>query len=140
VITKRGTNYTWDIDGLRIANISYVTALIGNNFSLGYQDINTSLTDNIRMNTAIVDNLRVELADLQAPVITATVLINAGADVQIDFTGHPLDAPTSFTLQSAGNVDGPYLDVSSTRTSTGTGTFRAVRAAAGSQQFYRIKR
>jgi hypothetical protein len=68
-------------------------------------------------------------------------LINGGTEVQIDFTGSfASDAPTAYTLQSAGVVEGPYADVTATITSLGSGNFRAVRAVAGDIQFYKIKR
>jgi hypothetical protein len=142
VITKQGTNVTWDIDGLRIANVVYSPAFVGSNFSLGYEDINTSVTAVPRMNMAIVDNLKVESlpALAQGPTITSIILINSGANVQVDFSGNAADAPTDYVLQSSSAVQGPYADISSVNTSTGTGTFRAVAATSGSQQFYRIKR
>lgn len=142
VITKQGTNVTWDIDGLRIANVPYSAAFVGSNFSLGYEDVNTSLTAVPRMNMAIVDNLKVESlpATAQGPNITSIVLINSGANVQIDFAGNAVDAATDYVLQSSSAVQGPYVDVASTNTSTGTGTFRAVASVSGDAQFYRIKR
>jgi len=141
VITKQGSSFAWDVDGLRIANAGYAATLIGSNFSLGYQDINTSLANNIRMNMALVDNLRVEsLPDPQQPVITSVSIVSAGANIQIDFTGGVDDPTAAFVLQSATDVQDPYANVSATITSTGSGMFRAVRPVDGSQQFYRIKR
>jgi hypothetical protein len=142
VITKQGTNVTWDIDGLRIANVPYSAAFVGSNFSLGYEDVNTSLTAVPRMNMAIVDNLKVESLPVvgQGPSITAIALINAGTSVQVDFSGNAADAATDYVLQSSATVQGPYSDISSVNTSTGTGTFRAVAPVSGDAQFYRIKR
>lgn len=140
VITKQGSVYSWTIDGLPIATVNYGTPTVGSNISLGYQDINPSITGDARMNTAIVDNLIVESLPSSQPMITSVAVINAGVNVQIDFTGNPADAPSLFILQSSPDVAGPYADVSATLTSTGSGTFRAVRAVSGNQQFYRIKR
>jgi len=139
VITKIGSTYSWIIDGLPIASVIYTNATVGNNISLGYADYNTSITATPEMNMAIVDNLTVESLTVQQPVITAVALINAGANVQIDFLGAAANAATAFTLQSASDVRGPYVDVTATLTSTGTGTFRAIAPIAGGQQFYRIK-
>jgi Calx-beta domain-containing protein len=140
VITKQGTNVTWDIDGLRIANTTYSLPFVGSNFSLGYEDINTSVTAIPRMNMAIVDNLKVETLSIPGLAITKITLINGGANVQIDFTGNAADLPTNYTLQSSSVVEGPYSDISSVNSSSGPGTFRAVAVASGDKQFYRIKR
>jgi hypothetical protein len=141
VITKQGTNVTWDIDGLRIANTAYTPAFVGSNFSLGYEDITASITSVPRMNMAIVDNLTVQSLVTQSPFITAITLINSGANVQIDFTGDAVAAPTDYVLQSSATVDGTYTDISSSNTSTGSATFRAVAPTpvSGTQQFYRIR-
>jgi hypothetical protein len=140
VITKQGTNVTWIIDGLTIANTTYSLPFAGSNFSLGYEDINASVTAIPRMNMAIVDNLTVETLATAGPAITAITLINAGANVQIDFNGNAADAATDYVLQSSATPQGPYADVASANTSTGSGTFRAVAATSGTLQFYRIKR
>ena len=140
VITKQGTNVTWDIDGLRIANVVYSPAFVSSNFSLGYEDINASITSVPRMNMALVDNLKVETLAVAGPFITSITLINAGANVQVDFSGNAADAATDYVLQSSSTVQGPYSDISSVNTSTGTGTFRAVAPVSGDAQFYRIKR
>lgn len=60
IITKQGNAYAWTIDGLPIATVNYPGATVSNNFSVGYQDINTSVANVNLMNMAIVDNLRVE--------------------------------------------------------------------------------
>ncbi|HXT11812.1 MAG TPA: Calx-beta domain-containing protein [Candidatus Angelobacter sp.] len=140
VITKQGTNVTWEIDGLKIADVNYALAFAGSNFSLGYEDITPSVASVSRMNMAIVDNLTVESLASPRPLITAVTLINGGANVQIDFSGNAADLPTDYILQSSATVDGPYVDISSSNSSIGSGTFRAVAATSGNQQFYRIKR
>lgn len=140
VMTKQGTNYTWTVDGLRIANLGYVNATIGNNFSLGYQDVNTSLANPLDMNFALVDNLRVEPLAAPAPVITAVSLIDGGANVQIDFTGSTSDVDTAFGVQSGAVVTGVTNDVAATITTVNPGQFRAVLPTSGPIQFYRIKR
>jgi len=142
VITKQGTNVTWTIDGLPIANTTYSLPFAGSNFSLGYEDINSSVTAIPRMNMAIVDNLTVQTLPFTGVTITQITLINGGANVQIDFNGNAADLPADYVLQSSADPQGPYTDVSSVNTSTGTGTFRALAASpvSGTQQFYRIKR
>jgi hypothetical protein len=140
VITRQGTNVLWDIDGLRIANTPYTAAFQGNNISLGFQDINNSLSGFPRMNFGLVDNLRVDSLTVTPPTITAITIINSGTQVQVDFSAGAGDAPAAFTLQSSSVVTGTYADTAATVTPTGTGTFRAVVTLSGSQNFYRIKR
>jgi hypothetical protein len=103
---------------------------------LGYNDA----FDSVGAGAAVI-YANVRVVSLATPTIHISniSLINAGATVQIDFTGSATDTVSSFTLQSAGLVTGTYGDVSSTITQLGSGSFRAVRAAAGSAQFYRIR-
>jgi hypothetical protein len=111
---------------------------VGNNFSLGHMDLTSGQSDVTAMNFSIVDNLRVESLAVTPPVITAIQVINSGADVQIDFNG---GTPVgTYTLQATGNLTAGFSDVSATLTDLGGGPFRFVRAVAGSEQFYRVRR
>lgn len=74
-----------------------------------------------------------------APIQVQAISLSGG-NVRIDFTAGTGDAPANFSLQSAPNVGGPYNTVAATVTQLAPGLFRAERAAAGTQQFYRIKR
>ena len=76
IITKRGYTYTWTIDGLPIATMNYPTPTVSNNFSLGYQDINTSVADTNLMNFGLVDNLRVEPLPFSDSALTNALLLN----------------------------------------------------------------
>ncbi|MFN7139510.1 MAG: immunoglobulin domain-containing protein, partial [Limisphaerales bacterium] len=59
LITKRGNNMEWFIDGLRIASVT--NALFsGNNIFVGYWDAFASLSSNPAMSFGLIDNLRVE--------------------------------------------------------------------------------
>jgi hypothetical protein len=141
LIVKQGNTVTWTIDGLLIATINYTTPTVGNNFSLGYQDINTSLADEPLMNMAIVDNLRVESLVQTPPTITSVKLINGGLDVEIEFDGgNPLQAAGNYAVVATGDLTLSFGNVAETITPLGGGQFRAVTPAVGGIQFYRIVR
>lgn len=140
-ITKAGTNVTWDVDGRRLAMASFdpSTLILGDNVFVGHHDWFTSVVTNPAVQFGLVDNVRVEnLIISLGPTITGIVVTNG--NVQIDFTGTVADLPASFALQSTSILGVNFSDVSATITSQGSGTFRAIRALGGTQQFYQIRR
>ncbi|HOC58179.1 MAG TPA: Calx-beta domain-containing protein, partial [Verrucomicrobiota bacterium] len=143
VITKEGDVVTWVMDGITLATVTNTTLAFSTNVFVGYQDIwaGGSVSDVPAMSFGLVDNLKV--MTLTAPtdiLITDIQLINSGAEVQISFSAGTGDSPTGFTLQATANLGTTPADVSATITSTGPGQFQAVRAVAGTTQFYRIRR
>jgi hypothetical protein len=71
LITKRGTQVEWFIDGLKIATIAN-GAFNGNNIFVGYWDGFASISDNTAMSFGLVDNVRVErLVEATLPAITS---------------------------------------------------------------------
>jgi len=84
-------------------------------------------------------NLRV--VSIGSPVISQIALNNVNGTVVINFTTVDGDAiASSFVLQSAGSVSGPYANASgATITLLSPGAFQAVAPQTGSVQFYRIR-
>jgi hypothetical protein len=72
------------------------------------------------------------------PVLTRLSISNN--TVEISFTGAVSDTTSSFQLQTAATAAGPYADVASTLTQTGSGQFNASLPANGTQRFYRVRR
>jgi hypothetical protein len=74
------------------------------------------------------------------PFISGFAITNGQA--QIDFTGSTNDGVSTFILQTAGQVSGPYTDAGTGATikQINPGNFRAAAPLNGAQQFYRIKR
>ncbi len=146
VITKQGSTVTWHMDGKLIATVSTTDLALGDdNILFNYFDINATTTTDFNgpaLLFGLMDNVRVEtLATVAAPPdINHIQLINGGTEVQIDFAGETADTPGSFALQSSGSVQSGYSDVSANITPLAPGSFRAVRAVSGNQQFYRIRR
>ncbi len=139
VITRQGTNVTWDIDGRRVATVDISAVTMNSNVFVGYHDWFSSITTDPSVEFGLVDNVTVET--LTVPSSTTILGIQLmGGNVQIDFTGAPTDTTASFALQSAGAAGGTYGTVSATITQQGPGLFRATRAGSGTQQFYRIQR
>jgi hypothetical protein len=138
IIDKIGTNFTWYLDGLKIAGGNVGATVMSSNIFVGYYDPTAGSSPIPDLAFAIVDNLRV--LTLQRPNITSIQAISSGTQVQIDFAASPVDTINSFTLQSAASVGGPYTDVSATFSLVGPGSLRAVRATSGAEQFYRLRR
>jgi hypothetical protein len=143
IIAKQGTNVTWTIDGLLIANVDITGAAMSTNVMINYTDqfLSTS-SGNPELRFAVIDNFKVETIPAPATRVSikAIKLINNGAQVQIDFTGDSVDTTSSFVLQSSANPATGYADVSATITAQGGNSFRAVRNSSGAAQFYRVRR
>ncbi|MCW5551031.1 MAG: hypothetical protein KIS67_02575 [Verrucomicrobiae bacterium] len=132
--------------GKLIATVSTTDLVLGgDNILFNYFDINATATTDFNgpaLLFGLIDNVRVEtLAAVAAPPdINNIELINGGSEVQIDFAGEAADTPALFALQASGTVQSGYSDVSANATQLAPGSFRAVRAVSGNQQFYRIRR
>jgi hypothetical protein len=124
----------WSINHTLILAYTNTTGYTSGNIMLGYTDAFDSIGGT--GGGVIYANARV--ISLTGPFITKVV--RNGGNAEITFTANALDVVAQFTLQSASLVNGTYADTSSTITSLGGGAFKAVKAAAGNQQFYRIRR
>jgi hypothetical protein len=136
MLTKIGNTVTWAIDGVKIAAVDVSTFNFATNVFVGFYDPSGGVSPIPDVAFALFDNVRV--ATMQPPFITA--IHTVGGNVQIDFTGSTSDTPASFTLQSAGQVNGAFADVSSTIAVLGSGSFRATAPATAPVQFYRMRR
>ena len=76
------------------------------------------------------------------PVINITSTSVGGGNVTMVFSAGTSDTVSSFTVQSAAVVNGPYADVSpaASITQLSPGVFQAVTPVSGTAQFYRIRR
>jgi hypothetical protein len=135
-ISQVGSRVTLKINQTTILSYTNVSGFQSGNIMLGLCDAYDSIGGGD--GAVFYDNVRVvQLAATSRPQITNIRV--AGANVEISFTAETSDAPAAFSLQEAGTVNGGYGDVSATITGSG-GSFKAVRALGGAQQFYRIKR
>jgi hypothetical protein len=135
-ITKKRDEVTWDIDGRRLGTVPVTAsgATMSQNVAVGFFDWFSSTNGNPRLEFALYDNVVVEVF----VTIQSVNVINSGTQIQMEFTSAVGDSTSSFTLQRASAVEGPYSDVSATITQTSPGHFQAVRAVE-SPAFYRIK-
>ncbi|MGI8966476.1 MAG: Calx-beta domain-containing protein, partial [Limisphaerales bacterium] len=143
VITKQGNTVSWSIDALSIATVSTTNLSLSSNIFVGYFDPLNGISPAFgALSFGIVDNLRVERLSAQPSAPRITTIQIVGGNVQIDFTGSASDSPSSFALQSANVVTGPYTDVvpAATIIQLSPGVFRATKSMSGSMQFYRIRR
>lgn len=90
-----------------------------------------------------ISNLVVSTSFPALPVTTPiniTGITVVSGTVTVTFTAGAGDSVGSFSLVSAGTVDGTYAAIGAVITSPSAGTFEATVAASGDAQFYRIKR
>ncbi len=135
-ISQVGNLVTLTMNRTPIMSYTNTTAFTSGNIMLGHCDSFDSVGSTT---TGVVyDNLRViQLPASSRPNITQIQVI--GGSVEISFTGEAADAASSFGLQAANTVNGTYSDESASITGS-AGSFKAVLAPVGAQQFYRIKR
>jgi hypothetical protein len=124
----------WSINHTLIFAYTNTTGYTSGNIMLGYTDAYDSIGGT--GGGVIFANARV--ISLARPLLTKVV--RNGSNAEITFTANAGDVPAQFVLQSASLVNSGYADTSSTITALGGGTFKAVKAVAGNQQFYRIRR
>lgn len=142
---KQGTNVTFYIDNLPIAQIPtngitlssnvFITYYSPGNVSPLYSDVSFALIDNVR-----VDSLTT--TPPTTPSITGIQV--SGGNVQINFTGGTADAPSAFTVQSKAVVTDAFADDATATAGVAqngpAGSFRATFPVSGTTKFYRIKR
>jgi hypothetical protein len=124
----------WSINHTSIFSYTNTTGYTSGNIMLGYTDA----YDSIGGTGGGVIYANVRVISLARPLVTK--VLRNGNNAEITFTANAGDVTAQFTLQSASLVNGTYADTSSTITSLGGGVFKSVKAAAGDQQFYRIRR
>jgi hypothetical protein len=140
VITKVTNVVTWAIDGITIATVTNDAAAFSTNIFVGYQDIfaSGSLSDAPDLSFGLVDNLRVEAYE-DAPLIITGITV-VGSNVEVTFSASSTESASSFKLQSAGSLNGPYLDDNAALiVPLGPGSFKATTTINGSNRFYRIR-
>lgn len=141
VITKLGSTVTWHLDGLLMStvNVAKFGYTLSTNIFVGQSDINAGQSGVPEMQFGLYDNLVVET--LAAPAVTITNITLSGSNAVMTFTGGTNDPAATYVLQQSPAVAGPYTNnLSATITNVSTGVFRAVTAAGGDTQFYRILR
>lgn len=136
-ISQVGNLVTLKINRTIIFSITNNTAFTGGNIMLGHCDAYDSI--GFSDGGVIYDNVRVvQLPASSRPNVTEIKVV--GGNVEIYFTAETSDSISSFTLQAAGTVNGAYGDVTADISQVSPGSFKAVRATGGTQQFYRVRR
>ena len=132
-VSQIGKIVTLRVNNTPILSYSNTTAYASGNIMVGYDDAYDSI--GLTSSYVVIDNVRV--VRLNGLKITSTV--NLGANVQLDFTFDLNDTPSSFKVQSASAVTGPYTDTAATIVQLSPGTYRATVAKSGAKAFYRIR-
>jgi hypothetical protein len=93
LIVKQGSNVTWSVDGLPIANVTTNGITLSTNVHITYYDPSTTANAYSDLSFALIDNVRVEtLAVINPPTIT---FARTSTNVTLNWTG------SGFTLQQA---------------------------------------
>ena len=125
----------WSINHTLIFAYTNTTSYQSGNIMLGYEDGYDSIGSS--GGSVIYANARV--ISLANPRITSPA-VNAGS-ITITFLANSGDVPAQFTLQqSSPSVIGAYADTTSTITSLGGGSFKAVKTLGANPTFYRLRR
>jgi hypothetical protein len=74
------------------------------------------------------------------PIINISSTTVSGGNVTLKFNAGTTDTASSFTLQGATSVSGPYADIIATITQVSPGVFQTVTPVSGPMHFYRIRR
>lgn len=132
-VSQIGNLITLRVNNSTIFTYTNATPYSSGNIMVGYVDAFNSVS--LASSYMIIDNVRV----VRLVGLKVASVVELGANMQIDFTFDLNDGPTSFTVQSASTVTGPYLDVPATIIQTAPGSYRATVAKNGSAQFYRLR-
>lgn len=136
-VSQIGGVVTLRMNKVVVFSYTNTTPYTSGNIMLGYTDAYDSIGSAFA--GVVFDNVRVvQFPATSQPNITEIKVV--GANVEIYFTAETSDAPSAFGLQAAGTVNGTYGDVTASITQESPGNFKVVRATAGTEQFYRIKR
>lgn len=136
-VSQIGGVVTLRMNKVVVFSYTNTTPYTSGNIMLGYTDAYDSIGSAFA--GVVFDNVRVvQFPATSQPDITEIKVV--GANVEISFTAETSDAPSAFGLQAAGTVNGTYGDVTASITQESPGNFKVVRATAGTEQFYRIKR
>lgn len=128
---------TMSIDKTPVFVYTNKTVWTSGTLMLGYNDPFSSVGS---LDGAVYfSNVRV--VAVGAPVISQIAIDKANSTAVINFTVVDGDSiASSFALQSASSVEGPYTDVPGANiTQLSAGAFQAVVAQSGSAQYYRIR-
>jgi hypothetical protein len=134
-LSQIGKIITLKVNNTHIFSYSNATAYASGNIMIGYCDP----FESIGLNTSYVvfDNVRV--VRLTGLTINPASFQHAGANVQFDFTLDLNDTPSSFQVQGASTVTGPYANASATIVQLTPGTYRATVPKSGDVRYYRVR-
>jgi hypothetical protein len=132
-LSKIGNIIALRINNSTIFSYSNSTAYVAGNVMIGYEDAFDSIGP--IQNYVVYDNVRV----VRLTGLKITGVQDVGANVQVDFTFDLNDTPSSFQVQGAAVVSGPYANVAATIVQLTPGTYRATVAKTGAAQYYRIR-
>ncbi|MGZ8939265.1 MAG: hypothetical protein ACXW32_08655, partial [Limisphaerales bacterium] len=144
VIEKRGTNFTWYVDNLRVATITLTNKAIGTNIFVGFFDINATQTGNQDLSFGLVDNLRVNALPIAEPPgeVVIAGITRSGGNIQLSFTAP--DSMQNFVVEASPTVDGQYspeanVQIETVSSGGGTTTRRATIPVSTSSRFFVIR-
>lgn len=133
VITKQGTNVTWDVDGRRMANVNITGVPMANNVFVGMHDPYAGVATNALPQFTLIDNLIVETIGVPPSAVTVTGLTGN----HLNYTG---GNGSRFVLVKSADIAaaaGSWTRVATNAVSPGF--FTLPLGSDGVKMFYRVK-
>ena len=131
--------YQWKTNGVNLANNSHYAGVTTSILTITNVQLADMTTYSVAVSNPAGTVTPSATLTVIAPPPTFSTISIAGTNVVMGFsTSNPYDNTGSFTLQSAGLVQGPYTNAPGTVTG-GSGTFQITSPQTGETMFYRLK-
>ena len=131
--------YQWKTNGVNLANNSHYAGVTTSILTITNVQLADMTTYSVAVSNPAGTVTPSATLTVNAPPPTFSTISIAGTNVVMGFsTSNPFDNTGSFTLQSAGLVQGPYTNAPGTVTG-GSGTFQITSPQTGETMFYRLK-
>jgi Immunoglobulin I-set domain len=131
--------YQWETNGVNLANNSHYAGVTTSILTITNVQLADMTTYSVAVSNPAGTVTPSATLTVNAPPPTFSTISIAGTNVVMGFTTpNPYDNSGSFTLQSAGLVQGPYTNAPGTVTGGG-GTFQITSPQTGETMFYRLK-
>jgi hypothetical protein len=131
--------YQWKTNGVNLVNNSHYAGVTTSILTITNVQLADMTTYSVAVSNPAGTVTPSATLTVNAPPPTFSTISIAGTNVVMGFsTSNPFDNTGSFTLQSAGLVQGPYTNAPGTVTGGG-GTFQITSPQTGETMFYRLK-
>lgn len=132
-LSQIGNVITLRVNNTPILSYNNTNEFTSGNIMIGYTDPYSSVGSS--QSFVLIDNLRV----VRLQGITIATVTDLGSELQLDFTFDLADAPSAFEVLRGTAATDITSPANATITELSPGSYRAVVAKVGDQQFYRVR-